>query len=556
MSIASIFVSHMTPRHNEEADFAVSALGMAGPMVTVVGSFNFDRAGDAVTMPIGGARSKQAYSTVCQALADAACLLVLLPPADELGDAISIGHEIGRYEQICAQNGREPLVFCLHHPDVDPQLIARSCHAPQFTSVSASNIQSVTRLIERICELAAGQPGFSLNPANAGFMTSQLLASVRALVPTERHRTAALVTITIPGECLGELAKGQIPPNALIGGQGWTHLFGLPTNEGGILWKDIQPQLQDIGNWEPIVAGELHNVQQRKQQSGVIPILLNESDSLAPPSAVIYRYEVIPSCQGPIQQVPDPERSRMHRFSLIAFRSPMLYDPEDMSPRATSFHLMIVAQLWRNMLHDQSLKNMKNLISAMPNRSKIGDFETRLAAVIAAVRRDRLFINVECRRRNFLSRLAAFDRVVFDAFEVDAGDDHRLDGLQHRLVSIMREEWVRADDGLSEELSRGLAGLKDAAASIARLAEMNKDVIAIASSCYARLASNNSEGATGLAESDSKRSAASTPTNRMASGVVEIKMKERPKSKPKRPSRSKAQKRRAPGKPKATRGRP
>jgi hypothetical protein len=496
-----IYIAHITPRHNAEATRARSGVGYPKG-VSVVCSQDFIPNEIA---PPPQADARRPYPNRDVALTDADFFLVLLPPTDDLSEAFSIGVELGQYMRICTEKDRPPQILCLHHPDVSPlQIENHWCSAP--VALVPAKEPDVTGLIQRIY---SNENVSVLNDkGTVARIVTDLLASVHAVLPTKRYTTAATLTVTITEKDLPDLAKGILPPSAAVGGFLWEKLLGLPEHTAGLPWSEVQNCLEDAAGWEPILAEELDVVRGKKSQQNVVPILLKQELTGVPAGAVVQKYEVYPAIEAGQNQ--DDISASQHRFSLVAFRSPLLFDPKDRRPIATAFHLAGVAQLFRFTVVDNDLKNLQNVNALAPHRDKISDFEGRKRSVIADLRRHMLLIDVECRRRGFLERVADFNHLVLSAFQItaemdtdsyeeqahpknappnDEVDEQRrgAEKKQKRLRGIMTDCWSPVRERLNAQLAGENATLDSTIKSIEELAAMNAEVIQISAECYWKL---------------------------------------------------------------------
>ena len=471
-----VYIAHSS-RHKSYADLARAGLA-AGPQTKAACSQDFDDRGAATsTNPSWGTRE--------QALTDATLFLVLLPPADAPVD-VSIGVQLGTYLQICRQAKTRPEVVCLHHADENPADIVAQCTPDEIRTVPGieADVMAFVKL-----HYPGDGPGADVLRQT---ITSILLRAVGAGgPPIERHPTSPTLTVTMAESTLASLSAGQIPPTAMIGGHKWWVLFGLASGDSGILWQDLRSKLQSPDTWEPILAEELDFVRRadkdKKQQREVIPILVGTAGVPAT-AAVLQKYEVFPGVAGGGGGTTAVAVSKVHRFTLAAFTAPMLYDPSDLSDLANAFHLATVAQLFRFMVIQKDLPELKRLKSLTRAKASVPLFPQEFNDAIGNLRRHVLLIDVESRRRNFTGRFAGFDRVVYNAYGVDdKGKDQTADTNQERLTSIMPAEWMPIRKRLEDCLAQGEGGLDGAIEAIKELAELNAEVIRISVDCYARL---------------------------------------------------------------------
>jgi len=449
------------------ADRAKSALGVGSEDTIVVCSHEFDERGKARGGP---------YTTRELALIDAGTFIVLMPPTDApLGD-LSIGVQLGEYLQIRRQRKEAAKVACLHHPDVDPAEIVSQCAPDVITAVPGSEV-SVRSLIGQIYPKQGHE-------ALIRTMLTELLAAVGAGVVTERYTTAPTLTISMVQADLPLLDLGQIPPNAIVGGHRWERLFGRADGEAGLPWNVVRQNLQNPETWESVLAEELDFVRLEKRQRDVVPILLEERTGVSPMGAVCQKYEVYPSSGTAVNA---EVSSNVHRFSLVAFHAPMLYDPTDNTPLADAFHLSVVAQLYRFLVIEHDMETLKSTLAMAPAKNKIRDFVQRVDSAISDLRRHTLLLDIESRRRNFMNRMGRFKELVHQAYRVKPGENAEADAKQARLSEIMPQGWLPLSESLEDGLKRGESGLADAISALSRIAELNGDVIKISANCYSRL---------------------------------------------------------------------
>jgi hypothetical protein len=470
-----VYIAH-SPRHNSFADVARAGVA-AGSMAKAACSEDFDDRGAAKG-------DNHTWGTLAQALTDATLFLVLLPPADPPIDMMSIGMELGTYLQICKHANKRVSVACLHHLEESCASIIARCAPDEVRAVPGTDADVMAFI--------------KVYYPDADELLRQTISGqlVRALgaggPPIERYPTAPTLTITTAESMLESLSSGKIPPTAMIGGHQWWVLFGLAPGVSGILWQDLRTSLQSPDTWEPILAEELDFVRRapknKKKQREVIPILATAN--VPPTAAVLQKYEVLPGVAAEGGGVGDGVAIlKDHRFTLAAFVAPMLYDPADLNPLSNAFHLVTVAQLFRFILIGKDLPELERLKSL--SRANMPDFEQELSVAIGNLRRHILLIDVESRRRNFSQRFGQFDRIVYDAYQLNEGADQTADAKQKRLSEIMPAEWMPIAARLENSLTQGQAGLRNAIDAIKALAALNAEVIQISAECYSRLASRH-----------------------------------------------------------------
>jgi hypothetical protein len=138
---------------------------------------------------------------------------------------------------------------------------------------------------------------------------------------------------------------------------------------------------------------------------------------------------------------------------------------------------------------ETDFKKLRDVVAMISAKTKIPDYEEHKAAVISDLRRHTLLINVECRRRGFLQRVAAFGTLVLNAYGVKKGANPEADQKQNRLSEIMPIRWIPVADQLDAQLANSSdASMEQAVHLIEQLASMNAEIIGIATECLARLA--------------------------------------------------------------------
>ncbi len=483
-----IYIAHMTPRHNRQAIEARSALG-SGQGVSVVCSLDFDASEPQRTARV----EKGGYARREDALLDSDCLLLLLPPTDELSDAFSLGVELGRYLQVTPQTGPKlPQIFCLYHPVVPADQInqiSKQCHSTPVRLFPGTEAE-VLRLVDEIYAIG----NVASTPLTRNAIKSGLLAAVDALVPSERYTTAATLTVTISEKDLPILARGEIPQDALIGGHVWEKIFGFDEHTAGLPWNVFKESLQDPKTQAAILADELEAVRKEHFQKKLMPILLKVGSPAMPPLAVVQRHDVFPSTTA--SDVPGANPGRLHRFSLVCFGAPLLYDPNDLRLVATAFHLTVMAQLFRFTVVKVDMAKLEKVLAMMPFRDRLPEYEGEKREATSNVKVHMLLIDVECRRRGFLDRLPHFARLVFDTFGINPeavgkSDDENVKAIiekQKRLSDILFSgRWAEVCDRLCRQLDAGDASLADAIRTLAELKSMNADLLRVSAECYAKL---------------------------------------------------------------------
>jgi hypothetical protein len=373
---------------------------------------------------------------------------------------------------------------------MDPLPIVEQCKPVPVVTVQATE-ERIRQFVKGVYENDGGVT--NENPMQTGIIITGLLMAADALVPQEQYKTATIVTLTMFAKDLPELDTGKIPANTAVGGFDWEKTVGLPAHTAGLGWTAFGECLEGASLQENILAEELAYVRQNHRQQNIVPILLSQGAPQMPSAAVVYKYDVfpsvIPSKDGP---VPAPQ----HRFSLVAFQTPLLFAPNDMAPIASAYHLVVVAQLFRFSVIDKDLTALQNVSKLRALNQQTPEVERKQRTAISEIKRHFLLIDVECRRRDFFNRVAAFDRVVLDAFglgEVPGAQETESDSLarqkQSRLSEIMSNRgWAPIKDGLMENLKEPDKSLDEAVGKLKELKRMNADVLRIASESYAKLA--------------------------------------------------------------------
>lgn len=463
----TVYIAHVS-RHNSDATRARAGLGYGSTQTLIVCSSDFDEHGDAKDS------IRKVYPTRDTALQDAVVFLVLLPPMEEPGEAFTIGVELGTYIKIREHQNKEPVVVCLHHPDVKPPCILAGYPTDRIVLIAGKPADVQGMLARDI------YPGVQIQDAILKLMTSDLVASVRAQIPTERHPTAVTVTITVTDEKLPLLAQGTLPDDAAIGGYRWEQVLGTASGSSGLTWSTVQEELQDASLWGPILAQELDQVREKKWHQNAVPILLRDDHNEKPAAAVVQKYEVYPDAAA-------DDGAKIHRFSLVAFRTPMLYDSADQRPVASAYHLASVAQLFRFTIIERDLKVIKDLKEMLSFKDRVPDFKSRVATAITNIRQHLLLLDVESARREFLQRMSAFRELVLEAYGPKERNTPAVVKRQERLNAIMPAEWMPVYDQLKLHLRHRDEKLGEAVECLKRMASMNAEVLRIASDCYARL---------------------------------------------------------------------
>lgn len=470
-----IYIVHGSPRHNEQAARAKSGLGAPSDETTIVCSMDFDEKGKAKDV----SDSTPVYDTRSACFQDAFALLVLVPPPKDAPAAdAALGAQLGEYVEISRSKGRSARIFCLHHPSVDVGEITKLYPDEIITQIpgTASDVKTLIR---------AFYPNEERVPI-IQTTTTLLLAAVEAQVPIERHTTASILTVTVLESDLARLSSGQIPVDASIGGDRWESMFGIDSKQAGLTWTHIRAKLANPDQWERILAEELEAVKLKHWQQNAVPILLDEKSNVPPAAAVVQKYEVYAG-NFPDQNDPNAKLPSVHRFSMVIYRAPMLYDPGDERTIATAFHLLVVAQLFRFLVLEQDLKQLEKYHAQLGHG--VADASKNIAQEIANLRRHLLFLDVESRRRNFLDRLVALDRLVVDSLPRNASDDEQRAAVesQNRLSRIFNTDWKRIKQELEAAIENGEQSLPTIFEKLEETKKLNAEVLSVTAGAYSAL---------------------------------------------------------------------
>ena len=412
-------------------------------------------------------------------LADATVFVILVPPPkDAPATNTAVGIQLGEYLESCrSTKSRPPHVVCLHHPDVT---------VDELIGLYDSNVLTVVRGEATAVSAWIKRLNPDISDAILQTATTALLAAVEAEIPLQRYTTAPTVTVTIIDTDMTKLSTGEMPLDATIGGDRWEEIFGIERGQAGMAWRDLRDKLANLPQWEPILAEELLSVSREPHwQQNAVPILLDESSNIPPVAAVVQKYEVFAgNVLAGQTQLP-----RVHRFSLVVFRAPQLYSPEDLRPIATAFHLLVIAQSYRFMVLEKDLEDLKIARGPLEYRDRIPDASKKAALAIAVLRRHLLLFDVESRRRNFFNRLSALDHLVIDSLPAGANDSEKqaAEAKQKRLSDIFKTDWDPIRTRLDKAIHDGVERLADIIARLEDTKKLNAEVLTIAAECYLAL---------------------------------------------------------------------